>query len=70
MAKDAGAVFFPFVVESFGGFGEKAVEFIDAFVRAAKSSHSSWCPHEIVYGLPRVVAVSVCRGMLVWLLVC
>jgi hypothetical protein len=41
--------FFPFVVESFGGFGVKAAEFVDAFVAASKSSHSVWCPREIVY---------------------
>ena len=62
MAKDAGAIFYPFVVESFGGFGEKAIEFIDAFVRASKSSHSAWCPHEIAFDLLRIVVAALCRG--------
>jgi ribosomal protein L11 len=62
MAKAARAEFFPFVVESFGGFGVKAAEFVDAFVAASKSSHSAWCPREIVYGVTRDVAIAVQRG--------
>ncbi len=62
MAKASHAEFFPFVVESFGGFGVRAAEFISSFVSASKSSHLAWCPHEIVYGVSRDVAIAVQRG--------
>ncbi len=62
LAAAAHAEFFPFVVESFGGFGAKAAEFVQSFVRASKSSHLAWCPHEIVYGVSREVAIAVQRG--------
>jgi hypothetical protein len=60
MAAEAGADFFPFVVESTGGWG--ITEFIDAFVTASADSHSAWCPHEFVYGIVRMVGVAVQRG--------
>jgi hypothetical protein len=62
MAKSAKAKIVPFVIESFGGFGACASEFVAEFVRAAKSSYHSWCPHEIVFGLPRDVSAAVMRG--------
>jgi hypothetical protein len=62
LAAAAHAEFFPFVVESFGGFGAKAAEFVQSFVRASKNSHLAECPHEIVYGVLRDVAIAVQRG--------
>ena len=62
MAAEAKAEFFPFVVESVGGFGEKATAFVEQLVKATIDSHSAWCPHEVVYGIHRVVAIAVQRG--------
>jgi hypothetical protein len=58
LAAAAHAEFFPFVVESFGGFGATAAEFVQSFVRA-----SIWRgAYEIVYGVSRDVAIAVQRG--------
>jgi hypothetical protein len=62
MAAEAKAEFFPFVIESSGGWGAKATEFVETVIKAAADSHSAWCPHEVVYGIVRLIGVAVQRG--------
>jgi hypothetical protein len=62
MAAEAKAEFFPFVIESSGGWGAKATEFVDAVIKAAADSHAAWCPHEVVHGIVRLIGVAVQRG--------
>jgi hypothetical protein len=62
MAAEEKGEFFPFVIESSGGWGAKATEFVETVIKAAADSHSAWCPHEVVHGIVRLVGVAVQRG--------
>jgi hypothetical protein len=62
MAAEEKGGFFPFVIESSGGWGAKATEFVETVIKAAADSHSAWCPHEVVHGIVRLVGVAVQRG--------
>jgi hypothetical protein len=56
------AAFVPFVLETFGGVGKQAAEFIKQVLELAGDLAYVWAPKEIVYGLPHALAVTLQRG--------
>jgi hypothetical protein len=62
LAKANKAQFSPFVLETYGGQGAKATEFVTAVIKAGKATRAQWAPKEVVYGVSRAVAVAVQRG--------
>ena len=56
------ATFVPFVLESFGGFGKQAAEFVKQVLKLAGDLAYVWAPKELVYGLPLTLAVALQRG--------
>ena len=56
------AVFVPFVLETFGGFGLQASAFIKTVARATARLAYMWAPTEIVHGLPAAVAITLQRA--------
>jgi hypothetical protein len=52
----------PFVVESLGGFGEKAREFVSRLSKFCSLDHTGWSSHQILYGLSTAAAIAVQRG--------
>ena len=53
------AAFVPFVLETFGGVGKQAAEFIKQVLELAGDLAYVWAPKEIVYGLPHACALAV-----------
>ena len=56
------ATFVPFVLETFGGIGKQACEFVKQVLKLAGDLAYVWAPHELVYGLPHSLAVTLQRG--------
>ena len=62
MALEQGAEFVPFILETHGGFGDRASAFIDLLVKESAALSHAWAPHEVVYGLHHSIAVALHRG--------
>ncbi len=56
------ATFVPFVLETYGGIGKQACEFIKEVLKLAGDLAYVWAPKELVYGLPQALAVTLQRG--------
>ena len=57
-ARQEHATFFPFVIETFGGFGDQARKFTNLLAIYARSGSDLWTPAEIRRGVQRGVHVS------------
>ena len=62
LAEREKAKFVPFAVETFGGMGAAASEFILNLLKESKDLQHAWAPWEVVYGLQHSVAVAIQRG--------
>ena len=62
LARREGATFVPFVVETFGGVGKQASDFVKTTVKLANDLKYRWSPSEVLYGLHEVVAAATLRG--------
>lgn len=56
-----GTQFVPFAVETFGGLGPQAAQFVKTVSAVTAQLAYTWAPHEVVAGLPAAVAVAVQR---------
>ena len=56
-----GAQFVPFAVETFGGLGRQAAEFVKTVSAQMAQLAYTWAPREVVAGLPTAVAVAIQR---------
>ena len=59
MAGENGASFVPFAVETTGGFGKEAVQWIADFIKTAERVKVVWAPREEVQGIYRTIAVAI-----------
>ena len=62
MARLQKATFVPFAVETFGGMGDCASDFVKQLISEGRKHAYVWAPYEIVYGIQHSVAVAIQRG--------
>jgi hypothetical protein len=54
--------FVPLVVETLGGIGKEGAELLAHIAKEAKNYSHTFVPREVVYSIPRTVALAVQRG--------
>jgi hypothetical protein len=55
------ATFIPFVLESYGGLGKAANNFLNDLIATAKKLQYTWAPQEVVYSVRYSIAVALQR---------